>query len=226
MSELFDQFFRIDFVLEARVSGGAPLSDNTPSSVMMAQSYTGYIRYTIDRTINIINDNKSYTRKLINRITNSTSTWAPVVWSNGATGPNIVDHVSFSDTNNASSGYRCELLFGDLNMPLTDEMINKINDTTSVFSLTTNVGDQRVTLKSFDKFRTEKTIIRKTYDYLGRQRSSRASALLTTDATLEIPIELELTVARSTAGGKETYTYKPTQNVYTIKSTGETTTIW
>lgn len=229
----FDQTFRVDFTLKAYIVGGSTVSDDTPTNVEMEYTSTGSYNYTIYRFLYIINLFKDegiigYDNRLVNVIS-STSLYAPWVWANGETGPNVVDSVSFSDkaSVNPSTGYRCALLFGDLNMALTDEMIDKINDSTRpVFSLTTNVGDQRVTLKSFDKFRTARYVTRRTYDYRGRQRSSKSSALFTTDSTLEIPIELELTASRSTTGGGVTYTYKPTQKIYTIKSTGEVSTRW
>ena len=234
MAKLFDQAFRVGFTLNAYIVGGSTVSDDTPANVEMEYTRTGgYSNYTIFRLLYIINLFKDegtigYHNRLVNVIS-STHPYAPYVWANGVTGPNVVDSVSFSDNAsvNPPTGYRCTLLFGDLNLALTDEMIDKINDSTRpVFSLTTNVGDQRVTLKSFNKFRTARYITRRTYDYLGRQRSSKSSELLTTDSTLEIPIELELTASRSTAGGGVTYTYKPTQKIYTIKSTGEVSTSW
>lgn len=121
-----------------------------------------------------------------------------------------------------------QLHFGNLNLELDDEVIALINDAAKPkFTRSWSVGDQLVTMQTFNNFYTGRKIIRNTYNSRGTLTRTKNSKLLTTNAVLAVPLEMELTVARETQGNSNIRVKMvPVQNIYEIHSTGEESTSW
>lgn len=141
---------------------------------------------------------------------------APFVWHPETTYTDTLDFSVF------------RLHFGNLNLSLNDELIALINDADKPkFSRSWSVGDQLTTMTTFNNFDTGRKIIRKTYNINNTLTKTKQSRLLITDAALEIPLEMELTVARETRGNNNIRVKMvPVQNIFEIHSTGEESTRW
>ena len=223
MGKLFDQRFYIDFTLLATKADASPFSDDTPVNVRLPST-----RYS----------NTSYLRNatIENAFSGDVFWWESWVDSAGyfVWGPmagNQVEQPVFRGGSLVGINSTFTLEFGNLNLPLTDEVIGLIDDAdkpqfTRTIAVEKEDGDVAF-IKVFNRFISGRKIIRRSYYSNGTLRTEKESRLLTTDSALVKPIPLVLTVERATAGSNSvTFTYTPAHSVIEIKSTGEVSTNW
>lgn len=216
MGKLFDQRFTVYFELWGYMQSDR--ADYTsPAHFRFIRLDKYYYQNTYYRSVDVFND--------------FNSAQLPVGWSCGepcayAAAP-FVWHpeTTYTDTLDFSV---FRLHFGNLNLELDDEVIALINDAAKPkFTRSWSVGDQLVTMQTFNNFYTGRKIIRNTYNSRGTLTNTKNSRLLITDAELTLPLEMELTVARETQGSSYIRVKMvPVQNIYELHSTGEASTSW
>lgn len=225
MGKFLDQKFYIYFELLATKSDASPFSDDTPV----------WVRLPSTRYQSVFGGAASYLRTAY--IENALSggvldyeSWvdsaAYYVWGTPDCEQPVFRGGSLVGVNSTFT-----LEFGNLNLPLTDEVIELIDDTdkpkfTRTIEVEKEDGDVAF-IKLFNRFMTGRKFIRRSYYSSGTLRKEKTSRLLTTDSELRLPIPLILTVERAAAGSVSvTFTYKPARTVLEINSTGEENTSW
>lgn len=216
MGKLFDQKFKVYFELWGYMQSDR--ADYTsPAHFRFIRLDHPYLQNTYDRDISVYNA--------------FNSAQLPCEWFCGPScdydAAPFVWHPETTYTDTLDFGV-CRLHFGNLNLSLNDELIGLINDADKPkFSRSWSVGDQLAAMTTFNNFYTGRKIIRKTYNINNTLTKTKQSRLLITDAALEIPLEMELTVARETRGNnKIRVKMVPVQNIFEIHSTGEENTSW
>ncbi|MBR2585115.1 MAG: hypothetical protein IKE64_06755 [Thermoguttaceae bacterium] len=225
MGKFLDQKFYIDFTLLATKSDASPFSDDTPVRVRLPST-----RYQ-----SVFGGAASYLRtaNIENALSGGAYTYDSWVDSAGyyVWGTSDCEQPVFSGASAGMLNTSFTLEFGNLNLPLTDEVIELIDDTDKPkFTRTIDVekedGDVAF-IKLFNRFMTGRKFIRRSYYSSGTLMKEKTSRLLTTDSELRLPIPLILTVERAAAGSVSvTFTYKPARTVLEINSTGEESTLW
>ena len=219
MGKLFDQRFSIYFELWGWKVGSDPADYTTPAYfrfIRLDQYYMSNLYYRTASVYNAFNSAQLPVGYLCDEPRGEAQT--PFVW-----------HPEISNLETPDFG-AFVLEFGNLNLPLTDEVIALINDPDEPrFSRTWSIGNQLAVMKSFNGFYTRRKVIRKTYNSRGTLTKTKESNLLTTNSALEVPLELDLTVSRvMTTSGRPNIRCKitPVQNMIEIHSTGEENTSW
>lgn len=222
MGKFLDQKFYIDFELTAGRQSNVPYSDDTPVDVRFmftGGQQAGYFLRTVSVT-NAFNDSVLTYQNMMRTLPDN-------VWQ--GRGGTFTNEVVFSYPTKSQTYFTLE--FGNLNLPLTEEVINLLNDSTyPKFKKTIEVekedGDVAF-LTALNRFGSGRKIIRRSYYSSGTLRTERNSWLLTTDSELRLPIPLILTVERPTAGVvTATFMYTPAPTLFEIHSTGEENTSW
>jgi len=227
MRKFFDQRFYVDFTFTAtKASSSDPYSNDTPAIVRMPGTRWESLQsvYYL-RDFNIENAFSGNVITYKSRIDTEANYRYYCIWSPSGQPP--MESPIFSgrySQQQIPSNSSFQLKAGNLNLPLTDEVISLIEDTNKPkFTRVINVEKEEdvVYLQRFTRVISGRKIIRRTYNINNILTKEIESRLYMSTVDL-IPIPMLLTVERPTAGANTVnFTYTPARNIIEINSTGE-----
>lgn len=196
MSKFFDQRFYPYFYLNAYIYNGTQLSHQTPAKVVFSSWDQRYMDgvYSYYRCVDILHCSGSgYGRH---------STQLPLdpfqftQQTPDIQNSSIEFQTSFYSSTPQDYYYsKFTLEFGDLSLPLTDEIISQLeDDSVKNYSATVDAGDDMVKMTNFSNFASRRMVIRG--NYTNPNTTRHKSFLMTTSQSEEVKIPLTLTVSK------------------------------